>query len=146
MPEMEIMARIEWPSAYWHIDVYNQYCSNAPPKLRMDWHWIRWTSRSLTPKFNHKSNLMKFQLTRVRSLMRFQMWTFCINFFTSQKLTFVYPPFRIWTVIMLSLVMLCCNCKGQMRMLILVSDLCINILLALNFKQKCIQENLVKLI
>lgn len=41
----------------------------------------------------------------MRSLMGFQMWTLCVDLFTSEELTFVYPTFRVRTVIMLSLVM-----------------------------------------
>lgn len=42
--------------------------------------------------------------TCMRSLVRFQVRAFGVNFFAAEKLTLVYPSFRVRTVIVLSLV------------------------------------------
>lgn len=43
-------------------------------------------------------------LACMRSLVRFQVRAFRVDFFTAEKLTLVYPSFRVRTVIMLPLV------------------------------------------
>lgn len=57
--------------------------------------------------------------TCMGSLMSFQMRTFCVDFFASQKLAFMNPSPWIWTVVLLSLRMFyrCCRyCKDRKRL------------------------------